>query len=79
VLQELRGDAVRTRSGRELTDREQEVLQLVAQGCTNADIGRALCITEHTVKGHLAKILRKLGLDNRVQLATYAVRRGGGR
>jgi DNA-binding NarL/FixJ family response regulator len=79
VLQELRGDAVRTRSGRELTDREQEVLQLVAQGCTNADIGRALCITEHTVKGHLAKILRKLGLDNRVQLATYAVRRGGRR
>lgn len=79
VLQELRGDAARTHSGRALTDREHEVLQLVAQGCTNADIGRALGITEHTVKGHLAKILRKLELDNRIQLATYAVRRGGGR
>jgi two-component system, NarL family, nitrate/nitrite response regulator NarL len=79
VLQELRGEAARTPRGRELTDREYEVLQLVAQGHTNAEIARALGITEHTVKGHLVKILRKLGVDNRVQLATYAVRQGGGR
>jgi len=79
VLQNLRGDAARTPAERELTGREHEVLQLVARGCTNPDIARALCITEHTVKGHLAKILRKLGLENRVQLATYAVRQGGRR
>ena len=79
VLEELRGEATRTPRGRELTGREDEVLQLVAQGRTNAEIARALCITEHTVKGHLVKILRKLGLENRVQLATYAVRQGGGR
>jgi len=63
-----------------LTRREQEVLGLVADGLTNGEIARQLCITEHTVKSHLAKILGKLRVDNRVQLATYATEqsiRGG--
>lgn len=55
-----------------LTRREREVLGLVANGLTNGEIARQLCITEHTVKSHLANILGKLGVDNRVQLATYA-------
>ena len=55
-----------------LTTRELEVLQQVAQGRTNPQIARELCITDHTVKAHLANILGKLGLENRVQLATYA-------
>jgi len=55
-----------------LTERELDVLRLVAVGRTNGEIARELCITEHTAKGHLAKILSKLGLENRVQLATYA-------
>jgi DNA-binding NarL/FixJ family response regulator len=55
-----------------LTPREREVLGLVADGLTNGEIARQLCITEHTVKSHLGKILGKLGVDNRVQLATYA-------
>ena len=46
-----------------LTARELEVLQLVAVGRNNGEIARELCITEHTAKGHLAKILGKLGLD----------------
>jgi DNA-binding NarL/FixJ family response regulator len=54
-----------------LTPREREVLSLVADGRTNGEIARQLYITEHTVKSHLAKILSKLQLDNRVQLATY--------
>jgi two-component system, NarL family, response regulator DevR len=55
-----------------LSSREREVLSLVADGRTNGEIARDLYITEHTVKSHLARILSKLRLDNRVQLATYA-------
>lgn len=57
-----------------LSQRELDVLRLVALGRTNSQIARELCITEHTAKGHLAKILGKLGLENRVQLAAYATR-----
>jgi two-component system, NarL family, response regulator DesR len=60
----------------DLTERELDVVRLVARGHTNAETGRQLCITEHTVKGHLAKILGKLMLQNRVQLATYALHAG---
>ena len=61
-----------------LTNREREVAQLVAGGFTNAEIARTLSITEHTAKGHLAQILRKLDLGNRVQLATFALQQGLG-
>ena len=65
------------RVGRDaLTHREGEVLQLVAQGQTNPEIGRELCITEYTVKAHLGHLLGKLGLANRVQLATFATQQG---
>jgi DNA-binding NarL/FixJ family response regulator len=57
-----------------LTERELDVLRLVVLGHTNGEIARELCITEHTAKGHLAKILSKLGLNNRVQVAAYALR-----
>lgn len=59
-----------------LTAREVEVLRLVALGQTNSWVARELFITDHTVKAHLAKILGKLGLENRVQLATYAMQHG---
>lgn len=61
---------------RGLTSREMDVLRLVAEGRTNSEIANALYITEHTVKGHLAKLLGKLSLDNRVQLAIYAIQHG---
>jgi len=56
-----------------LTPRELEVLRHVAMGRTNAEIADDLCITEPTTKGHIAKILSKLGLNNRTQLAAYAI------
>ena len=62
----------------DLSARETEVLRLVARGLTNRQIGEALCITESTVKLHLHNILEKLGLQNRIQLAIYAVQRGLG-
>lgn len=59
-----------------LTEREVEILELVAQGATNREIASALCITENTAKIHLRNILEKLHLENRIQAAVYAVRQG---
>lgn len=56
-----------------LSTREQEVLDLVAQGKSNREIGDILCISESTVRSHLHNILGKLELTNRVQAATYAM------
>ena len=58
----------------ELTEREQEVLSLVAQGASNAEIAQQLHISENTVKKHLRSILDKLHLENRVQAAIHALR-----
>jgi two-component system nitrate/nitrite response regulator NarL len=63
-------------SGPELTVRECEVLQLVTEGLSNAEIGLKLCVVEGTVKNHLHNILEKLHLQNRVQAAAYAMRAG---
>jgi Response regulator containing a CheY-like receiver domain and an HTH DNA-binding domain len=60
----------------ELTSREAEVLELVANGSTNREIAASLSITENTVKMHLRNILDKLHLQNRVQATAYAVRQG---
>ena len=59
-----------------LTDREKDVLRLVARGATNRDIAEELIITENTVKVHLRNILDKLQLRNRQQAAAYAVQEG---
>jgi two-component system, NarL family, nitrate/nitrite response regulator NarL len=59
-----------------LTEREREVLELVAQGKSNKEIAAALSIADNTAKNHLKNILEKLHLDNRVQAATFALRRG---
>ena len=60
----------------DLTERELEVLHLVVEGATNAEIAERLVISENTVKMHLRNILDKLHLRNRIQAAVYAVRRG---
>lgn len=60
----------------ELTEREVEVLQLVAKGATNPQIADALFITVNTVKSHIKHILEKLQLENRTQVAAYAVQTG---
>jgi DNA-binding NarL/FixJ family response regulator len=59
-----------------LTEREREVLALVAQGASNQDIGRALSISERTARSHVSNILSKLGLSSRTQAALWAIREG---
>ena len=59
-----------------LTPRELDVLKLVAQGSSNADIARRLFLSEHTVHRHLANILRKLNLSSRAAAAAWGVRTG---
>lgn len=59
-----------------LTDRETEVLRLVAAGKTNREIGAELVLSVYTVKRHLWNILGKLGAPSRVVAAAYAVRAG---
>ncbi|HTP07428.1 MAG TPA: response regulator transcription factor [Anaerolineae bacterium] len=58
---------------RELSDREMDVLALLARGKTNAEIGRSLNLSEKTVSNYVSTILEKLQLTNRIELATYAV------
>ncbi|MBW4442064.1 MAG: response regulator transcription factor [Plectolyngbya sp. WJT66-NPBG17] len=60
----------------ELTDRELEVLQLVAQGMSNLEIGTALNINESTVKSNVNRILSKLGAKDRTQATIIALKRG---
>lgn len=77
VMQELRGG--QRASGlfsSELSERELEVLRLIAEGCTNTDIADRLVISEHTVKRHVSNILSKLHLADRTQAAVYAWREG---
>ena len=60
----------------ELSDREIEVLKLIANGKDNAQIAGDLHISPKTVKNHISNILMKLQIDNRIQAAVYAVRSG---
>lgn len=56
-----------------LSEREDQVLQLVAKGYSNKDIGRQLVISQSTVKNHLHNIMHKLRINNRVELAGYTL------
>jgi DNA-binding NarL/FixJ family response regulator len=60
----------------ELTEREREVLVLLAEGRSNKEIARHLHVSERTVKGHVGHVLGKLGLVSRTQAAIYAVAHG---
>lgn len=64
------------RTSETLSDREQEVLQLVAEGLSNKEIGRALSISERTSRFHVTSILNKLGASTRAQAVAIASQRG---
>ncbi len=76
VLEELSHPAPNPPTPEPLTERELEVLQLVAQGLSNEAIAEKLFIGEATVRTHIGNILGKLHLANRVQAALYALRKG---
>jgi DNA-binding NarL/FixJ family response regulator len=59
-----------------LTERETDVLRLLAQGQSNKEIARGLSIGEQTVKTHVAHILSKLDMSSRTQAALYAIQTG---
>ncbi len=76
LLQELSGATDRPPAPEPLTDREVEVLQLLARGRSNQEIADQLVISEATVRTHVSNILSKLHLASRTQAALYALRQG---
>ncbi len=77
VLKNIRGDHDEELAlFSNLTDREQEVLKLIANGLTNRKISEELVISENTVKGHVSNILSKLHVADRTQVAVYAWQQG---
>ena len=75
LMQEVAGEGGRP-AGNDLTERELEVLRLIARGQANKVIARELGVSEKTVKTHVSNILAKLHLADRTQAALYAVREG---
>jgi NarL family two-component system response regulator LiaR len=77
VLQNLRGESdEEPQLLADLTERELDVLKLIASGLSNSQIAGKLVISENTVKGHVSNILSKLHLADRTQVAVYAWQRG---
>jgi NarL family two-component system response regulator LiaR len=76
VLKELRRPSARPPTPDPLTDREMEVLRMVAKGLSNPEIAQRLVIAEATVRTHVSNILSKLHLANRVQATLYALQEG---
>jgi len=75
ILQEFAGQKQVVSDSR-LSEREQEVLQLISQGSSNKKISESLYLSESTVKNHLRNILDKLHLQNRMQLIAFAYKNG---
>jgi NarL family two-component system response regulator LiaR len=76
VLQELAHPPQQTPAAEPLSDREAEVLRLVAQGQGNPEIAATLGISEGTVRKHVSNIMSKLHLTSRIQAVLYALREG---
>jgi len=71
-------EAIKDANGTKLlTKREEELVQLVAEGCTNRDISHELSVKEHTVRNYLFRVFNKLGVSNRVELALYVLKQRG--
>ena len=80
LVEQVAHQAAPTREAQadQLTEREREVVRLVAQGRSNSEIAQALVISDKTVKTHVSNILSKLELQDRTQLAIYAIKHGLG-
>lgn len=78
LSQKYRGDRDSERDRKELSQREREVVALVASGHRNKEIANKLFISEQTVKTHLSNIFQKLEISDRLELALYAMRNGLG-
>jgi NarL family two-component system response regulator LiaR len=76
LMHDIQNQPDQAASENNLTDREIEILQMVAQGRTNQQIADALFLSERTVRTHITNILAKLRLENRTQAALYALRQG---
>jgi DNA-binding NarL/FixJ family response regulator len=78
VIEQIRRGNIVTEDDRlaaQLTEREQKILELIADGLTNREIGEQLYLSEKTVKHHVSDILSKLGMSRRVEAAGFAIRR----
>ena len=74
IMQKLaRGELLQDVLGK-LSNREREIVDLVAQGLPNKTISTRLNLSENTVRNHLSNIMQKLGMKNRVQVATLALK-----
>jgi NarL family two-component system response regulator LiaR len=76
LIDELNRPAEKPKTEEPLSEREHEVLVLIAEGLSNQEIARRLVVSERTLRNHVGSILTKLHLANRTQAALYAVRRG---
>jgi two-component system, NarL family, response regulator LiaR len=76
LIQEINRPPQRGETIETLSEREQEVLNLLADGLSNQEIAEVLVISERTVRNHVGNILGKLHLANRTQAALYAIRTG---
>jgi two-component system, NarL family, response regulator DevR len=81
LMDRLRGPVKEDSAARSLTAREREILDLIAEGCTNREIGQRLFLAEKTVKNYVSTLLAKLGMQRRTQAAVYGsnLRRPAGR
>jgi DNA-binding NarL/FixJ family response regulator len=76
VLEKLMSGGAKQGERDVLTDREREVLVLIADGATNKEIASKLVVSENTARNHVSHILSKLGFSRRSEAAAYAVRKG---
>jgi len=76
VIKNLRGEITGEAQLNGMTERELDVLKMIAHGLSNNQIAEALVISEYTVKGHVSNILSKLQLSDRTQAAVYAWQQG---
>jgi DNA-binding NarL/FixJ family response regulator len=76
VLEKLTSNQATKQADDHLTEREREVLALIAEGATNKEIAAKLVVSENTARNHVSHILSKLGFSRRSEAAAYAVRKG---